>query len=919
MKHFDKGQIAQLRTAAQELYTLANEADTWVNTNLTREEFSKASLAVRDIRRIVRKVVNSIDSKPVFALFGASQVGKSYLIKNILSVDGKPLEISFGDTRLDFLRDINPPGVGAESTGVVTRFTTSMQSPFPDFPVKSRLLLPKDIVLILCDSFFSDQKQIDSYPQEEDFKALIQNIKLRYNGSTYVQKFLADDDLYDIREYYQKHFGKYHFLIKGLEASDFWGGISEFIHRMSPPEWSDAFSILWNHNPSYTLLFKKLISGIQAVDFKNEVYIGVDTIKREGGQILDVLRLKNLFTDKVEIGVLDTNGNRFSISTSLLSALSAEITLPCGEEIVQFKPFFQNTDLLDFPGARSRLELSDRSITDDVIPDLLLRGKVSYLFNKYSSDFEINNLLFCQNDKQLDVNELPTLLHEWISNNIGGNADERQANIADLPVSPLFIIFTFFNNQLKFDVTNDDKDVNYKWDTRFDRFFAQELVSANYNWHTNWTNSIPNFTNFYLLRDFKYSDDTFFGFVDSGREQGVERNRIEFLSTLRQSFLGHPFVQKHFTKPEESFEAVSEPNMDGSRAIIKSLEPAANNFVKTRNYITILENKRSEFTRALSKHFYSDDLSEMRKKAIANSIAVNLELNRLFSRKPDHFSVFIRHFLLNEDEVYNYLHDSLPGSFTSEIVKNEYEMFRSGFKNLDLNKGREYNLNIIASSWGLGGIEEVIHVLEEQGLNLDILFPIDRGAHGSGMVDGLIQLWLEKSSEDKISSFIEQGISYKTIELIRNTLLQTMERNDFKAFLGLEIKERSKGITIARQHEEYLAAFITAAFNEFVSNAGLNWLSKEVILNVKTLLPQLEEFIDGYFEPPSYPVPNDLVSLFDDNNTDLVSPMIDGYNSFLSKFKVALLSNCGFSTYDVHQNNLLNSLLERNKVLQFNM
>jgi len=85
------------------------------------------------------------------------------------------------------------------------------------------------------------------------------------------------------------------------------------------------------------------------------------------------------------------------------------------------------------------------------------------------------------------------------------------------------------------------------------------------------------------------------------------------------------------------------------------------------------------------------------------------------------------------------------------------------------------------------------------------------------------------------------------------------------------------------------------------------------------LLPQLEEFIDSYFEAPSYPVPNDLVSLFDDNNTALVSPMIDGYNSFLSKFKVSLLSNCGFSSYDVHQNNLLKSLLDRNKALQFNI
>ena len=33
-----------------------------------------------------------------FAVFGASQVGKSYLVKNLLSVDGAPLAITLGGT-----------------------------------------------------------------------------------------------------------------------------------------------------------------------------------------------------------------------------------------------------------------------------------------------------------------------------------------------------------------------------------------------------------------------------------------------------------------------------------------------------------------------------------------------------------------------------------------------------------------------------------------------------------------------------------------------------------------------------------------------------------------------------------------------------------------------------------------------------
>ena len=156
----------------------------------------------------------------------------------------------------------------------------------------------------------------------------------------------------------------------------------------------------------------------------------------------------------------------------------------------------------------------------------------------------------CQNDKQLDVNELPGLLNDWIVNNIGSDAIDREKNLANLPVSPLFIVFTFFNNQLKFDTTNDDKeDISYKWNTRFNRFFEQELVTVNHDWHKSWTSSNPLFRNFYLLRDYKYSVDTFTGFEEVGTETGIQLNRVEFLDRIKQSFVQHEFVQKHFEKP----------------------------------------------------------------------------------------------------------------------------------------------------------------------------------------------------------------------------------------------------------------------------------------------------------------------------------------------------------------------------------
>jgi hypothetical protein len=59
--------------------------------------------------------------------------------------------------------------------------------------------------------------------------------------------------------------------------------------------------------------------------------------------------------------------------------------------------------------------------------------------------------------------------------NVGRNSEERDKNIGMLPTCPLFVVFTFFNRQLYFDAVNDNKDVSYKWDNRFRKFFEEQI------------------------------------------------------------------------------------------------------------------------------------------------------------------------------------------------------------------------------------------------------------------------------------------------------------------------------------------------------------------------------------------------------------------------------------------------------------
>ena len=141
MKNYPNQEIDNIKSKIDNNISKIFDAINWVDSNLKYETKNKLNLKFKNIVNTLKKINTNIHSKPVMAVFGASQVGKSYLIKNLLSDTQKPFYINNGEIKYDFLKDINPPGTGAESTGVVTRFTIDNEIKFLDFPIKVKLLM----------------------------------------------------------------------------------------------------------------------------------------------------------------------------------------------------------------------------------------------------------------------------------------------------------------------------------------------------------------------------------------------------------------------------------------------------------------------------------------------------------------------------------------------------------------------------------------------------------------------------------------------------------------------------------------------------------------------------------------------------------------------------------------------------------
>jgi hypothetical protein len=736
---------------------------------------------------------------------------------------------------------------------------------------------------------------------------------------------MIEEDILDMREYFDKNFNKFYGYVEQINQSSFWSALGSIVHKVPSNELANIFSILWQKEENISQILQELIKTSELLGYRSKVYAPFDAVLRGNGEILDVQRLKEVISNQESISVQYDDKSSITIRISALSALTAELKLNVPSELLSDKPFLESTDMLDFPGARSRLELTRDDLNETSVSDMLLRGKIAYLFNKYSADYEINNLLFCSNDKQLDVNGIPELLNDWIGNNIGKDSLDREKSLTEIGVSPLFLIFTFFNNQLKFDSTNDDKDITYKWDNRFTRFFEHEIVTSKFNWHSDWTESHKKFTNFFLLRDFKYSDDLYEGFEHEKIETCMRPERVEHFNRLESSFIEHEFVKDHFPNPKDSWDAAATINNDGSKRIIEHLSPAASNFVKIKNNVNIIQQQKEIIFKELSRYFQTDNLQEKRKGALKKGTIIQFDFNRVFGKDPSNFSAFLKKLSISETEVYSFFHSNLLDSTRVENF-SEFSLLKDQFPEIDPENSKEENLAIMKQTLHFDTAQEVEEFLIDRGIDYDQVFANQVKTTATKLLNGLLDLWLVRFDFKFFAEFESQGLTRKAFEDLRESMLSTIESMGLKEQLLLIIQNKTRNVHFGRSTEEYLSAVSSSFINDFVTNFGFSLVSSEKVSELELISEEYGFKAQGTLKPDNTQVTDEvLVEVFDGlsnsgaNFLEDMRPMIDNYGNYVTKVKLALLANCGFVNYNLEDNAKLGELIKDIDSLNFNL
>ena len=457
------------------------------------KEFGKESFPYdifKEYRRKLKRIYAALEENCSAAAYGESQVGKSYLMSSLLSSPNSPFVITNAGKSYSFIDDINPSGgnnAKIESTGVITRFTLSQGcSTMSDF-VKVRNLSVVDIILLLADSYYNDIKiNQDSVLRYDDINKALEDMNGLWASKIVAQKEIDEDDVKDITDYIHDVIGN---AAAGVNQSNFCKIVAPVIQYVSYDKWVNIFSLLWNRNSELSHLFSVLINEYKKLNFQTDIYIPFAAVLREKGTLLKIEWLDTVCGVQIDTGhdeiytdVYDSNGNILAhdFHKGNLSALIAELTFELPPSVADDRNFLHKLDLLDFPGARSREKYKEQDI-HTVLPKILRRGKVAYLFNKYSRSLRISSVLFCHHNDQKAEATIGETINSWIEDNIGSTPEERANMLNDTNgIAPLFFVATKFNIDLERTKTDNSSNID-KLDAHWNRFDTvfPEIIKPN--------------------------------------------------------------------------------------------------------------------------------------------------------------------------------------------------------------------------------------------------------------------------------------------------------------------------------------------------------------------------------------------------------------------------------------------------------
>ena len=618
-----------------------NDSLEWVKKNRPND-YAQKFLQLVENRKVLKQVDVAEEDNPGIAVFGKSQVGKLYLVSSLLQKnDGTPFMVETEDTSYNFLYDINPQDIA-----VVNRFSSfskNIEAYNVKLPVLVKTLSLKDLVLIISDSYYNYIVDFNAMGEDET-KELCKSLEDKYSNLTaQARQIITADEVLIMNDYFKSHINN----AQSFWKTSFFTRLALIIENIPAEDYVSVFANLWHNEPNLTMLFKHLYSVLQRLDFAHEVYLPIESVLHgdiQENTIMSAQCLNQLFSQnssyKTDVYVKEDGNYRKvieGISKSDICAVCAEVVFRIGDSFLQSSRSYsfdeipassssrmnhnkiqmsmlEKNDLLDFPGARSRLSLNSSVLSDTDNKSLLkclLRGKVAYLFNKYNEEMRINILLFCHHNKDNDVTYLYKLLEDWVNEYVGSTPLERANKLELTGKSPLFFIGTMFNLDMKLGPGEKPTSTvaGQRWFNRFEAIANNQVLNATDNsWVKNWTAPGEDFRNAYVLRDYKFSKDLYDDFHTTHKETSMLM-QPEFYEILRNEFIQSQYVRQRFADPEVAWDASATRNNDGSLYIIENLQEVAACMVMARSedFYNKIKMVCENVTSAIDGYHFSDN------------------------------------------------------------------------------------------------------------------------------------------------------------------------------------------------------------------------------------------------------------------------------------------------------------------------
>jgi len=584
-------------------------------------EADRLTLNLRRSRNKARRLAQAAARPMTIGFFGLSQAGKSYLISALAAGENGKLGTVLGGNQLDFLTHINPPGGGKEATGLVTRFSRLKHDDDKNWPVRLQLFSEVEMAKILANAFVHDfnQEKFDWNYDEGRIGDLLATLEKRRRPTRVPG--VTEDDVVSFWDYLIRHAEK----TQRSFALLYWPQAVNLAPWLTTDDRAQLFSVLWGEVPELTHAYAHFAQTLQRLGGVQEVRAPLSTLVVEENGLLiqknsimnvDMLEHLNQPNDqRIEVCPVQEGqlASPVAISLAELTVLTAELYVPLSAPTAE--PLFEQVDLLDFPGYRGRMSIdafgakSAESEGGSRLAELILRGKVAYLFERYTENQEMNVLVLCTaSAKQSDVTDVGDALDEWICRTQGADADVRSRRLPGLVWA-----LTMFDSRITGALSHEEALLRQYWGQGGMIKMAMLEKFGKYNWMSEWKKG-ETFNNTFLVR--KPGMQTPFIRISNGKEVDFSEENVDQLKLMRKTFLEDDAVNRYIASPDEAWDAMLNLNDGGMNRMASYLSKVARPENKLERIAEQLEESRHELVQGgLGNWYQPDGDEEVAKKA----------------------------------------------------------------------------------------------------------------------------------------------------------------------------------------------------------------------------------------------------------------------------------------------------------------